>query len=292
MKPTLFRIDGFDFLGLGELEFHAYATTLAVAFLVGPLLAARDGERLEPPVYVPVQGAIYALIGALIGAKAYWFIQYDSIWNVWRSIFIWQGGYVYYGGLIGGLIAVVIYLKATRTFDWRLADVCAPYLAMGEGIVRIGCFLNGCCWGGVSDLPWAVSFPPYSHAADQHFEQGLLASRSQASLPVHPTQLYMTIGLVFVFLLLRILMKRSPFTFSVALGYFVLYGALRFTVEAFRGDSGRPLFEMTVSQMISLALAVGGATAFALVWHVRRGRGEATVEHAGIEQGQAGVADR
>ncbi|MDP7639073.1 MAG: prolipoprotein diacylglyceryl transferase [Candidatus Hydrogenedentes bacterium] len=252
MRPTL--------LSIGSLEFHAYASFLSLAFLTCTLLASRDGALLKKPVFVPPQGAIFALFGALFGARIYHILQYGTPADLWQFVFVWQSGLVYYGGLIGGVLGALIYLYFTKNIDLRIADCVAPYLAMGEGITRLGCFLNGCCWGKECDanLPWGVVFPKDTlvGAYAKQLEAGLIDSGADLPLPVHPTQLYMTAGLVLICLVLRWFLKRSPFTLSVALGYFFCYGILRFTVEMFRGDSAVSVYGITVSGAVSLGLIV------------------------------------
>lgn len=259
-------------LEIGGLKFHAYPTALSVAFLVCTLMAEREGRRLDRPVLVPPQGAVWALLGALFGGKVYWILQYDDPANLWRAFlfFFWGGGLVFYGGLIGGIVGAVVYLRVTHRFDWRIADVAVPHLALGEAITRVGCFLNGCCWGKVCDLPWGLRFPRHSHAFLDHVSDGILARSAEASLPVHPTQLYMTFGLVAAFFVMRYTLRRNPFTFAVTLQYLFLYGVVRFTVEHFRGDSAESVFGMTVSQTISLALIAASLIAYALLWNHRR----------------------
>lgn len=261
-------------LEIGQLKFHAYPTALSLAFLVCTLLAEREGRRLAKPVTVPPQAAVWALLGALIGAKMFWILQYDDPRELWRAflLFFGGGGLVYYGGLIGGIASAVAYLLVTKRFDWRIADVAAPYLALGQAITRIGCFLNGCCWGKICGLPWAVQFPRNTHAFDKHVADGILERSAEASLPVHPTQLYTALGLVAACLIMLYTLKRSPFTFAIALQYFFLYGVVRFAVEHFRGDSAESVFGMTVSQTISLALILGSATAYAIIMAVRHKR--------------------
>lgn len=264
MRPLL--------LELGGLKFHAYPSMLALAFLVCTLSAARDGERLAKPVFIPPQGAVWGLLGALFGAKVFWIIQYQEFKNLWRAFLLWEPGLVFYGGLIGGVVGVTTYLYFTDNIDLRIADVLAPYVALGEGITRVGCFLNGCCWGSVCEVPWGVVFPKGSHAHGDHLRDGLISSSAVGSLPVHPTQLYMTAGLVLSFFIMRYCLKRSPFTFAIALQYMFLYGIVRFIVEIYRGDSAYSVYGMTVSQTLSLALFIGSTTAFLIVIAIRRRR--------------------
>lgn len=259
MKPTLLEV--------GNLQFHAYPAMLSLAFLVCTLAAARDGEKLlKPPVFIPPQGAIWALLGGMFGARVFHQLQYRPMAEWYRAIYIWEPGLVFFGGLIGGALGAVGYLFITKSFDWRQADICGPYAALGEAITRIGCFLNGCCWGYPTDLPWGIAFPRGGHAWDRQVEDGLISRTAQHSLHVHPTQLYMAVGLLLAFIFLRQMLKRSPFTFSIAWGYIFLYGVVRFAVEIFRGDSARSVFGMlTVSQAISMGFIIAAAIGYTIM---------------------------
>ena len=250
MHPTLLNIFG--------MRFHAYATMLAVAFLVGTLSAVRDLNRKDPPIAITTLSGIWAFAGALIGAKAFWIIQYDSIGHLWRVAYFWESGLVFYGGLIGAMVGMFGYLKVAKLPVLPVADACAPYVALGEAITRIGCFLNGCCWGRVSEMPWALSFPRFSPAFDQQVHDHLLTPSAGASLPVHPTQLYMVAGLLIAFGIMVRAARRTHRAGEICVMYFFLYGVVRFTVEIFRGDCARSVFSLTVSQAISLGLMIAG----------------------------------
>lgn len=252
MRPTL--------ISLGMLEFHAYTFMMAVAFLAAVLLTVRENYKLERPYPVTPVGGLWVYFGALIGARLYWIAQYDALNHFYRAVFFWQGGLVFYGGLLGGVLGGVVYLKYKKAPIVPMADMCAPYLALGHAIGRVGCFLNGCCWGTPTDLPWGIRYPKASWGAyEQQVKDGLINSHAAASLPVHPTQLYCAAGLLLIFFFLRYVYKRRRHTGFVMLLYLLLYGTLRFAVEFFRGDSPRPVLNMTVSQTVALVLiAVSG----------------------------------
>ena len=258
---------------------------LALAFLVCTLLAERDGRLLKKPVWVPPQGAVWTLLGALCGAKVFWILQYSEPKYLYHAFFLWEAGYVYYGGLLGGFAGAAIYCYIIDNFDLRIADVCAPFLALGQGIVRIGCFLNGCCHGGVCEAPWGVQFPRGSYAWDVHIEAGLIESNVQRSLAVHPTQLYMTIGLVAICLMLRWSVKRSPFTFAVFLQYMFLYGILRGVGEIFRGDPAPLILGLRASQTMSIFLIVAALVVYPIL-HMRSQR--LRVEEAATQEDEPG----
>ncbi|MDX9973971.1 MAG: prolipoprotein diacylglyceryl transferase [FCB group bacterium] len=262
MRPELFNILG--------VPFHAYRTLLALAFLVCTLLAVRESQRRDEGFVLPPQAGAWGLIGALLGAKLFWALQYAPMREWWRALLLWEGGLVFYGGLIGGVLVLWLYLRRLHIPFLPAGDIMAPYLALGEAITRVGCFLNGCCWGAVSGLPWTVSFPPGCAAYSAHVEEGLIQPGDPHTLPVHPTQLYMVGGLLIAFLLLKALLARKSFRGHVMIGYLFLYGVARFTVEVFRGDSGKPVLGMTVSQLISFGLVVAAIVAW--VWHRQRAK--------------------
>lgn len=259
MRPTLLDLWGY--------KFHAYPTMLAVAFLTCTLLAVRDLHRHEPPIFATPQGGLWAFLGGLVGAKVYWILQYSEPKYLWHALFIWEGGLVFYGGLIGGIFTVLVYLTVNQFPRRVVADIVVPYLALGEAITRIGCFLNGCCWGAPTTMPWAISFPKGSHAYWQQVRNHVITGSERFSAPVHPTQLYMALGLILAVLLLKQYQKRPHAPGATAVLYVYLYGVLRFTVEVFRGDCAFSAMGLTVSGAISLAMALIGAVVFLALRH-------------------------
>jgi phosphatidylglycerol:prolipoprotein diacylglycerol transferase len=137
-------------------------------------------------------------------------------------------------------------------------DVMAPSIAIGTLFGRIGCFLNGCCYGDTCRLPWAVSFPKPSPPWGHHWHSGMISKNALWSLPVHPTQIYAAIdGLVLLLLLSAYypLRRRD----GEVIGLLMLaYPITRFLIELLRNDEGAFFAGMTISQNISLAFFVAG----------------------------------
>jgi len=248
MYPTL--------LALGELRFHAYAVFLSVGFLTAVLMIIRDNYRQDKPYPITPLGGLWVFIGGLFGARLYYILQYGDISRWYEAGYLWSGGLVFYGGAIGGFVGGLIYVIAVRAPVVPVGDLALSYVPLAHAIARVGCFLNGCCWGSKSQMPWAVSFPAPSMPWKQHLDQGLLESGARFSLPVHPTQLYESTMLLLVFFLLRRLYKRPHPGGSVMIAYLFLYGCGRFIVEAFRGDSARHVLEMTVSQQVAIGMVL------------------------------------
>ncbi len=257
MHPLMFSI--------GTLHFHAYTVMFALAFLVGTLLPVRENFRREKPFPVTTMGGVWVFFGALIGSKVYWWLQYGK-WEEWAT-FLFNGGLVFYGGLIGGVLGGIAYVRWCRAPLGPVADLVMPYVALSHALGRLGCFLNGCCWGSVTSLPWGVTYPRTGWGAyHEQLMEGLIKKGAKYPLPVHPTQVYEALGCVAIFVALRFLYSRqkgAPTGLIVAL-YMLFYGMLRFTTEFFRGDSAHPLLGLTVSQLVAFSLMLAGLAV--LVW--------------------------
>ncbi len=251
MHPTLFS--------LGSLYFHSYTVMFALAFLAGTLLPIRQNFRRAEPFPITTMGGVWVFFGALIGSKTYWWAQYGEWADLKWGMFLFNGGLVFYGGLIGGVLAGIAYVRWCRAPLGPVADLVIPYVALAHALGRIGCFLNGCCWGAVTTMPWGVTYPrTLWNAYHEQLTDGLIKKGAKCSLPVHPTQLYEALGCVAIFLLLRFVYRKGAPTGLIVALYMLFYGMLRFTTEFFRGDSARPLLGLTVSQLVAFGLMAGG----------------------------------
>ncbi len=179
-----------------------------------------------------------------------------------------RGGLVIYGGLLGGAIAYVVFLKRRGASLLDVGDCVAPGVPLGQALGRLGCFLNGCCFGGVSSGPHAVRFGPGTDAMpnpvyQHHLAADLIERGAPASLPVHPAQLYASLADFVLFLVvLRFATRRKARGEAFAL-YFTLYPAVRFFLEMARDDSERIAGGLTFAQVLSLAGLVAGGAFFA-----------------------------
>ena len=181
---------------------------------------------------------------------------------------VWRGGLAYYGGFIFATAFGLYYARKHRLGMWRMADLAAPWIALGLALTRAGCFLNGCCYGKVSDVPWAVHFPNNPALEDTQREQGLIGP-GEATLPVHPAQIYLVaLNLLTFFLLYFFFRKRKRFHGEVFAWLLILKGVFRSLVEIWRDDERGVLFGwLSTSQILSVPLVALG------VWLLsRKGR--------------------
>ena len=234
--------------------------------VLGAVMVLRAGARrsqVDPDRLTDL--AVLLVLFGVIGGRVWYLIQYrHEVYSTgdWLETFrLWRGGLVLYGAIAGGLIALAWLQRKQRYGPWRaLLDLIAPALALGIAFGRLGCYLNGCCWGEVcaADWPLAAVFPPGSPASISY------GDGSASSPPLYPTQLYSACqGLILAIILWRAgahLGHRPGRTFALFLG---LYGPGRAVIELIRADHGVGPGQWTVSQLASVvALAVALALWF------------------------------
>jgi len=241
MHPVLFS--------LGHINVYSYGLMVALGFIAASLLSSKLAEKegVDPDKIIDI--CLLILVAGIIGARLFYVItNFDYYRNdVIGILRLTDGGLAFYGGFFFALFFSVFYAFRKKLSVWRIGDIIAPYAALGHSIGRIGCFLNGCCYGGPTDLPWGVIFP---------------GSRTI----VHPTQIYASLDSLAIFIILRYVYPKRSFSGQVFLGYFLLYGASRFFEELIRRDSPRILYGLTIWQVISLCVF-----AAALMIYIYRG---------------------
>ena len=247
MYPELFRI--------GNFPINTYGVFLAVAFLCAILitvkLAARDGLPKER-IY---DLCLWMLLASLIGSKVLMLFtepEYRDHPAQLLSLDFLRSGGVFYGGLIGAVVAGYFLMKRYRLPWWKTADACAPGIAIGNFFGRQGCFAAGCCWGKPTSLPWGVKFTELGHE--------ITGVPTDAYL--HPTQLYESFAMLLVFFFLLWLHKRKRFSGQVVLAYALLYSVIRFSIEFVRDDPRGDILGLTsltglsTSQLISIVVGI------------------------------------
>ena len=259
MRPVLFVVPS---LGL---ELHSFSLLMLLACLAALWLAAWRARR-EGLDSEAVHGmALWLFPGGVIGARLLYLVQHPGAARTAGDVVkVWQGGITFYGCIAGGLAGALIY-RARHPFPFRaMADAVAPALALGIAVGRLGCFLNGCCYGAPCDHPWAVRFPAGTMAWERHVQAGLIPPWAPRSLTVHPKQLYAALaGLALLGLLSAYFPRRRRDGEVMAL-LMIGYPITRILVEFYRGDAGGLYAGLTISQYISLGLLAVGL----IVWRL------------------------
>lgn len=182
---------------------------------------------------------------------------------------IWKGGLVFYGGLILAIATGIYYLKLRGLRIWFVGDIIAPSVALGLAFGRLGCFLNGCCYGKLATgNTLGICFPNLAKGGGtlaQHnpvfatqLHEGMINSNATSSLPVIPTQLYESIFALCLFVFFSFLLKKKLKEGLVLWLFVLLYSLGRFIIEFYRGDKGSVVLGLTDSQTISAALFIIG----------------------------------
>ena len=240
-------------IDLGPVELQTFGIMLALGFLAAGALIARRFVELGRPADWAYELTFAGLVGGLVGSRLDYIVQnYDEVrGDVWGSVFS-GSGLVWFGGLVGGAIGVLLWARARGYVGLQLLDVCAPALALGYAVGRIGCQLSGDGdYGVASDLPWAMSYP-----------DGTVPTTEE----VHPTPVYefLAMGLA-AFVLWRLRARFRPgILFAL---YLIAAGIERLLVEYIRRND-EVLAGLTQPQLISVAMIAAGAA-----WlGIRRGR--------------------
>ncbi|HSL54825.1 MAG TPA: prolipoprotein diacylglyceryl transferase [Pyrinomonadaceae bacterium] len=258
MYPELFRI--------GNFPINTYGVFLAVAFLCAILIAVRLARRDGLPSEKIYDLSLWMLMAGLLGSKILMLFtepEYRENPALFLSLDFLRSGGVWYGGLLGAVVAGYFLMKRYNLPWWKTADACAPGIAIGNFFGRQGCFAAGCCWGKPTTLPWGVQFT----------EQGHQITGVPIDAHLHPTQLYESFAMLLVFGFLFWLHKRKRFDGQVILAYALLYSIIRFAIEFVRDDPRGDVFGLTsltglsTSQIISLVIAI-----WALILLIRRRR--------------------
>jgi phosphatidylglycerol:prolipoprotein diacylglycerol transferase len=247
-------------VGLGHESVPGALWMAALVVSIGYAVRSARRSGLDPrPAYWA--GTLAVVVG-LFGSRLLGLVVYAHEGPIGLSDLV-DGGRSYYGGLLGGTAAALVFLRLRRVPVLRYADALAPACALGYFVGRVGCFFNGDDYGVLARGGFAVRYPASSEAFIAQVERGLIAPSQALSLPVVPAQLvHAALGLALFFWL------RAPDPIpGRRFGRLLLaYGVGRFFIELVRGDFVPLWGPLSLQQLISVALVVTGAT---LLWRTR-----------------------
>ncbi len=238
MVPILFR--------LGQFNIYAYGFFIALAFIAGLFFATLHAKKEGIPFEKVIDIFFYTVLSAILGSRLLFvLVNIDFYRKAPLEIFkIWEGGLVFYGGLILAIGVSLIYMKWHRLPIWKVSDLFTPSIALGLFLTRIGCFLAGCCYGKETSLPWGVRFTDPN-------------SLAPLNVLLHPTQLYDSANGLALFLFLNWMGRKKAFEGQLFWLFILLYSVSRFLIEILRGDPRGFLFGnfLSTSQGIGILLA-------------------------------------
>ena len=262
MSPILYTF--------GKLTIYSYGLLVGLGIVVGMWLAERKAIVKGLDAVLILDLLLLETFALLLGSRLWYVIQN------WRDIAadpaeifqLSRGGFVFYGGLMLAIPVGIWFVYRRQQPVLAVADLVAPYVALGHAFGRMGCFLEGCCYGSVCKYPWGVEFPKFysatrglvgSPAFLDHVEHGWVRESQTHSLSVHPVQLYAVGSLLLLFAVLSWLDRRKGYEGQVMLAYLGGYSTIRFLLEMFRVNKpvllGLSAAQVTSVLILTFALA-------------------------------------
>lgn len=248
-EPLFYTIGPLPEIIVGSLSLPTYYLVLSLTYCVGIYWFYNRCEQrnLSPEKAMNISFILLGL--GFVGARLTHVLFESPLYYLespQEIFYFWQGGFVFYGGALLAYLGCYIYLRNNKTTFWLWHDTIAPVLALGYALGRSACFLVGCCYGKVCDLPWAVSV-----------KQVHIASQNITHLNRHPTQLYAVVTELVILGFLLWYEKRRPQLGKVFLSWVFLHSLARIFMEFFRDDPRGPeLYHFSLSTLISLGLIV------------------------------------
>jgi phosphatidylglycerol:prolipoprotein diacylglycerol transferase len=225
MHPVLFEI--------GPLTIRSYGAMVALAFITGFALMYAEARRLDffPEKILDLE--LYIILSGVAGARVLHVLADFDYYrnNIFEAVLIWRGGLAIYGGIIFAVSAGWFFIKKNGMPLRQTGDFIAPYIALGQSIGRIGCFMNGCCFGKL--LPGETLYR-------------------------YPTQIYSSAFLIVLFVILKLRSERPHAEGTVFSAYLIFYSMQRFAIDFLRGDLSELALGLTITQFISIAVFLWG----------------------------------
>lgn len=237
MHPILFR--------LGPITIYTYGVMVALGIFFGSLVLVKLAEKEKIPQKDVADTAFWTIIFGFIGARLFFFLYNPQYLHPWYTIFyFWQGGLVWYGGIVFGALPVIYFIKKRKIPVWKFADITAIALEVGLGFGRIGCTMAGCCYGNVCHAPFALVFhSPYA--------------AGPKNVPLWPTEPMSSAANFLIAGILYLIYRRRKFPGEILGFYLILYGIFRFSIEFLRATS-KIYLGFSNNQWISIIMVAAG----------------------------------
>jgi phosphatidylglycerol:prolipoprotein diacylglycerol transferase len=228
MHPTIFQV--------GPITVYSYGLLVAAGFIIGAFLAARHAPKMGLSPDKIINLALIILLSGILGSRILYVLLNlrDYLADPLEVIMLTHGGLIFYGGALAAFLAAIIYVKSAGLPLMDTADLLAPFIALGHAVGRIGCLLNGCCYGKLIS-GWRI-----------------------------PTQACSSLLLLCLFIFLRARLDSRKFAGQVFYLYLILYSAGRIVMEFLRGDSQAFLMGLTFSQAVSAVIFIIALSAYTI----------------------------
>lgn len=260
-----------------SLPVFGYGAMVLIGFTTAMWFSmARAGSVGHDPELI-LDASFWVLGIGILGGRLAYLIQYaDRVFAgvqgpgdfLYRAVNLSEGGLVQIGGLVGGTLGFLLFARRRKVNFFEFADIMTPAIFIGIGFGRIGCLLNGCCYGDRCELPWGISFPYGSPPFIELVLRGFIAPDAAATFPLHPTQIYSSINGFVLALVTAVYFwyrQRPGDVFAVGC---ILYAITRIQIEFLRADEmGQLGTSFTISQFYSLGIILIGV---AILYYTRQ----------------------
>jgi phosphatidylglycerol---prolipoprotein diacylglyceryl transferase len=206
---------------------------LAVAMLICSFLLSWEAKKKGISPEIMVDLIFWVALWGILGSRFFYVMLNTSVFlkDPWQIVMVHQGGLAWQGGLVFGILSGFLFIRQKKLLFWPTLDLVAPYIALGQAIGRLGCFLNGCCFG--RPVSWGVYFPVHQDV-------------------LHPTQLYSAGNLFVIFLFLTFLKKFHHAQGTIFFWYLILASLERFFVQFLRADYYPLWWGLGIYQIVNL----------------------------------------
>jgi len=241
---------------------------LVLGFLSAGFVTIRRAQQIGIPSEVIESLGVHIFVSGIVGARLFFLIQYRH--NVFRDIQglgdfmkaalnFADGGMVLYGGVLLGIPVYIWFCRKWKIPSLLMADLVMPAIFIGLAFGRLGCLMNGCCYGDVCSLPWGIQFPPGSPPYQALLNRGFITEDAVRSLTLHPTQIYSSLNAFLLAAVTIVWFQRRVRDGEVVALSLLTYPVMRFTIEFLRNDEfGQFRTGLTISQLVSIGLFVFG----------------------------------
>ena len=261
----------FDF---DPIVIYSFGFCVALGILTAYFLMVWLGKRTGYTSEFLSNFVLVIMISAFVGARfayvcEHWTAEFKDNWLL--AFNIANGGIMYYGGMLGAWLGGSIYLLIKKRSVMDVLDLTVTVLPLGHAWGRVGCFLNGCCFGRVSDCAIAVQYPYHSNVWWSQYSQGLISKVDRLSLPVMPSQLVEAALNLLVCIILVITYRRKNRRRGMQMGlYAVMYSIVRFFTETLRSDERMNVGVFSISQAISIGFFAFGVCMLIWVFFIQK----------------------
>ena len=261
-------------INLDPIVIYSFGFCMAMGILTAFALMAWLGKRNGYTSEFLSNFVLVLMLSAFVGARfayvcEHWTSEFKDNWI--QALNITNGGIMYYGGFLGAWLGGSIYLLIKKCSVIDVLDLTVTVLPLGHAWGRVGCFLNGCCFGKVTDCAIGVKYPYHSSVWWAQYSEGLIGKIYKVTLPVMPSQLIEATFNLLICMILVVLYRRKNRIVGLHMGlYCIMYSAVRFFTETLRSDERMQIGVFSISQTISIALMIFGIAM--AVWSIKRNK--------------------